>query len=236
MASALFTSTNHPCKLLALEYTDITSPFSIIRPIADDAKRRTGRRAPRTSKDWRASSHFLCQSCMVSCKAPWKHTIQHHYYSVWHPIITQIGADHLACLFPIFFSLLTFFVWFVEWMGWSITTSFLTSQANNNQYMREEWVDSIRIWNTLEYETLRSWNDQPCVTYIYLYWWMKWIEASTIPIIVFSQIPPKFMEWTHDATSHMIPRTKHTHTPEESKSKLLDWISVPLSTKLGATS
>jgi hypothetical protein len=69
MGSVLFPSTNHPWRVLALEYTDIASPLSIILPIADDANRRTGRRAPRTSKDWRASSHFLCQSCMVSLGA-----------------------------------------------------------------------------------------------------------------------------------------------------------------------
>jgi len=99
VGSALFTSTNHPCKVLALEYTDIASPFSIILPIADDAKCRTGRRAPRTSKDWRASSHFLCQSCMVSCvdSTP-KHTIQHQHYPAGLPFKSRSAARAMHVL------------------------------------------------------------------------------------------------------------------------------------------
>lgn len=60
--SFLFPSERKPWRLLTLEYIEMSSPLDIILAIATDAKWRTGLRAPRVSKAYSASSHFLCHN------------------------------------------------------------------------------------------------------------------------------------------------------------------------------
>lgn len=81
--SLLFPSASHPWRLLALEYMEMPSPFAMTFPMAIEASRRTGRRAPNTSNEWSASSHFLCHCKMDSCNK--EHENQERVHAVSKP-------------------------------------------------------------------------------------------------------------------------------------------------------